>query len=173
MGKKLSQASTKISKTDKKQLNSLIKILRPKVYITDSSNFKRLVQELTGNGNTVSLVPPSIPSEPVMQVPIVEIDDHAYQERSVNSSVDSSEASVPTSFNTAMESPEFCVSDTFNVFESDPLSSHKMDFPLYGDIESWLLETDNSFPYNCDVSIPTMQQQVGVYGYDVFSDLIN
>lgn len=34
------------------KLNSLIKVLRPKVYITDTSGFKRLVQELTGNTDT-------------------------------------------------------------------------------------------------------------------------
>ncbi|KAL3502932.1 hypothetical protein ACH5RR_037381 [Cinchona calisaya] len=177
MGKKLSQSSTKISKNDnKKQLNSLIKVLRPKVYIIDSSNFKRLVQELTGNGNPISFVapPPSIP-EPVMgwEVPIIEIiDDHGYQELSVDLSNDSSEASMPTSFTTAMDqSPELCVSDTtFNVFESS-LSTQKMDFPACGDIESWLLETDDSYSYNCDVSIPTIQQECSVYGYDL-SDLI-
>lgn len=34
-----------ITSCNKKQLNSLIKFLRPKVYITNSSNFKNLVQE--------------------------------------------------------------------------------------------------------------------------------
>lgn len=170
MGKKPSQASKKIPKNDKKQFNSLIKVLRPKVYITDSSNFKRLVQELTGNGNPISFVPPPIP-EPVMEVPTVEIDDHGYQERSLDSSVDSSEGSIPTFF-TATESPELCVSDTFNAFETY-LSNQKMEFPAYGDLESWLLETDStySYSYNCDVSIPTIQQEFGAYGYDL-SDLI-
>uniref|UniRef100_M1DHH2 VQ domain-containing protein n=1 Tax=Solanum tuberosum TaxID=4113 RepID=M1DHH2_SOLTU len=36
---------------NKKQLNNLIKLLKPKVYITSCSNFKNLVQQLTGNGS--------------------------------------------------------------------------------------------------------------------------
>ncbi|KAG7983868.1 hypothetical protein I3843_04G128300 [Carya illinoinensis] len=49
MSRKVRQeASLKISKNEK-QVHSLIKVLRPKLYIIDSSNFKRLVQELTGN----------------------------------------------------------------------------------------------------------------------------
>ncbi|GLT28290.1 hypothetical protein SLA2020_032320 [Shorea laevis] len=57
MGKKISQAPAKISKSNiekKQRVNSLIKVLRPKVYITDSSSFKKLVQELSGNGVPVS-----------------------------------------------------------------------------------------------------------------------
>ncbi|KDP34053.1 hypothetical protein JCGZ_07624 [Jatropha curcas] len=55
MGKKQSEeASSKISKKEKKQemISSWIKVLRPKVYITDSSSFKKLVQQLTGNGTS-------------------------------------------------------------------------------------------------------------------------
>ncbi|KAI3410278.1 Lipase_3 domain-containing protein [Psidium guajava] len=54
----LNQASLKISKHQKRhqqqqqQFNSLIKVLRPRVYITDTSCFKKLVQELTGNGTS-------------------------------------------------------------------------------------------------------------------------
>ncbi|KAK6916908.1 hypothetical protein RJ641_017659 [Dillenia turbinata] len=60
MGKKLShQQSLKISKhgsSKKKQLNiksnTLIKVLKPKVYITHISSFKQLVQQLTGYNPT-------------------------------------------------------------------------------------------------------------------------
>ncbi|KAF8043499.1 hypothetical protein BT93_A1728 [Corymbia citriodora subsp. variegata] len=63
----LSRASLKISKHPKKhqqqqqqqqqqqkqqQFNSLIKVQRPKVYITNTSCFKQLVQTLTGNGTS-------------------------------------------------------------------------------------------------------------------------
>ncbi|GLT94043.1 hypothetical protein SLE2022_118060 [Rubroshorea leprosula] len=57
MGKKISQAPAKISKINiekKQRVNILIKVLRPMVYITDSSSFKKLVQELSGNGVPVS-----------------------------------------------------------------------------------------------------------------------
>ncbi|KAL4349599.1 hypothetical protein AHAS_Ahas10G0058100 [Arachis hypogaea] len=61
-----------MSKINQKQqqnnFSSLIKVLKPKVYITDSSSFKKLVQELTGNNNetasttiTTSLPPPLEP----------------------------------------------------------------------------------------------------------------
>ncbi|KAL3715203.1 hypothetical protein ACJRO7_007008 [Eucalyptus globulus] len=72
MGKKVmvSEASSrKVSKNHEKktqphhqhhQLHSLIKVLKPKVYITDASSFKRLVQKLTGNAASN----PSVPSSP-------------------------------------------------------------------------------------------------------------
>lgn len=40
-------------------VDSLIRVLRPKVYITDSAAFKSLVQQLTGNGTAAT-----IPSDP-------------------------------------------------------------------------------------------------------------
>ncbi|PPR86156.1 hypothetical protein GOBAR_AA34534 [Gossypium barbadense] len=46
MGKKVIHQLT--SKNVDRQLHSVIKGLKPKVYITDSSSFKHLVQELTG-----------------------------------------------------------------------------------------------------------------------------
>ncbi|KAH1129341.1 hypothetical protein J1N35_000719 [Gossypium stocksii] len=46
MGKKVIHQLT--SKNVDKQLHSVIKGLKPKVYITDSSSFRHLVQELTG-----------------------------------------------------------------------------------------------------------------------------
>ncbi|OMO95889.1 VQ motif-containing protein [Corchorus capsularis] len=61
MGKKvISQVKVKISKKnsekkkEQQQLNSLIEVLRPKVFITDCSSFKTLVQHLTGNGTSSS-----------------------------------------------------------------------------------------------------------------------
>ncbi|XVF81679.1 hypothetical protein PTKIN_Ptkin15bG0174600 [Pterospermum kingtungense] len=55
MGKKILKSGS-----EKKQLNSaLMKVLRPKVYITDSSSFKSLVQQLTGNGTSPSSSPSS------------------------------------------------------------------------------------------------------------------
>lgn len=51
MGKKKSNGSTPMKSYVKKpQITNMMKILRPKVYIIDSHNFKSLVQQLTGNG---------------------------------------------------------------------------------------------------------------------------
>ncbi|KAA8547177.1 hypothetical protein F0562_003614 [Nyssa sinensis] len=147
MGKKLSQSSLKITKNDKKQLNSLVKVLRPKVYITDSSSFKRLVQELTGNSISISSPPPTI-LPPVGHVPDIEIEDHGYQEsNSVDLSVDSSK-SVPTPFAAPESSPELSMLITTN----------QMDFAQYRDIESWLLEME-PFPYYYDSYAPPLIQQ--------------
>ncbi|KAK1298103.1 hypothetical protein QJS10_CPB14g00488 [Acorus calamus] len=56
------KASKKISKDDKKmkkQFNGMSKVLPPKVFIVDSTSFKDLVQELTGNNcGLISSRPP-------------------------------------------------------------------------------------------------------------------
>ncbi|KAF3652262.1 hypothetical protein FXO38_16193 [Capsicum annuum] len=53
MGKRITKNNT--IPCNKKHFNNLIKFLRPKVYITSSSNFKTLVQKLTGNGSISSI----------------------------------------------------------------------------------------------------------------------
>ncbi|KAL1555728.1 hypothetical protein AAHA92_11432 [Salvia divinorum] len=62
MGKKSKQTpSSKHEKKQQQQSNSLMKMLKPKVFITDSSNFKNLVQQLTGSAAS-SPPPPRINS---------------------------------------------------------------------------------------------------------------
>lgn len=109
MGRKISQASPKISKDDpqKHQFKSLIKVLRPKVYITDSSSFKKLVQELTGNGSPTTLSPPPPPLEPnimVQNCPFVGTESHRDPETS------SDDVSVSPDAN----SPEWCYDALMN-----------------------------------------------------------
>lgn len=164
----------KISKHEKKQqLNSLIKILRPKVYITDTSNFKNLVQELTGNGKyspvDSSPPPPSTSvslSPPTWEVPFAETEDHhhhnlAYQE---NSSLDLSFDS--SCFNTPLEvSPDLNLTGSLNRELENSLASQKMDF--YRDLESMLMEMDSGL---CDYDAcygMFQQDQVCVYDYDL------
>lgn len=168
MGKKSSsQASMKIPKHEKKQqIHSLIKILRPKVYITDSSNFKNLVQELTGNGNSpVSSPPPSISAaSPSTGLPLIDIQDHAYQENSLDLSFDSS------CFSTPLEgSPDLRVPDSFNYVMETSLGTQKIDFSSqYMDLESLLMGMD-SVSYNYDSCYGMIQQEVCVYDYDLSS----
>ncbi|KAI5662095.1 hypothetical protein M9H77_21418 [Catharanthus roseus] len=166
MGKKLSQAaSTKISKpttsTDhKKKLNNLIQVLRPKVYITDSSNFKNLVQQLTGNPSS-SLIspnnppPPSLPSPPPPPLPSIFIQDQVPIIEIVqdfDSSLDNSSSSE-TIFN---------VLET-TTYSSSSSSSDQYYFPpnYYGEIESWLLQIDDdndsssgSYNYGSNINFP-------------------
>ncbi|KAK8588588.1 hypothetical protein V6N12_023017 [Hibiscus sabdariffa] len=97
MGKMIfSQAKTKISKTsrgEKKPLNSLIKVLRPKVYIIDSSSFKTLGKAIVSSPSSPSLSSPSLslprisdPPEPVIELE----DDPGNPESSMESSFDAS-----------------------------------------------------------------------------------
>ncbi|PIN11577.1 hypothetical protein CDL12_15819 [Handroanthus impetiginosus] len=169
MGKKSGQSPMKISKYEKKQnLNGLIKILRPKVYITDSSNFKNLVQELTGNGKIYSPVLSSPPSSisaslspPIWEVPFLESSadhDHTYRE---NYSLDSS------CFSTPLEgSPDISPPGSLNYALESSLSSQKMEFsPDYKELESMLMDMDSSY----DVCYEMLEQEVCAYDYDLSS----
>ncbi|CAK7346665.1 unnamed protein product [Dovyalis caffra] len=135
MGTKVSQASMKISKNENNQLRSLIKVLRPKIYITDSSSFKRLVQELTGNGRTIpSPPPPSKHQTELENVAIVNVEAQGEHESGMETSLDASvdsfdicnqlvslteelnqpcnhgepESSMETSFDASVHSFKFC-----------------------------------------------------------------
>ncbi|KAK6919786.1 VQ protein [Dillenia turbinata] len=161
MVKRLSQLSQKVSKQDekKKNLKTLINLLRPKVYITDSSSFKSLVQELTGNGtkSCPSSPPPPPPPPPPLpptkltileKVPNIEDiieDDHLESETSIKSSFDSSNMSNPIrSFVGVVGlSPDDSsdlsnTSTTFVAMENQ----NSEDLEKYSELESWLLEME-------------------------------
>lgn len=148
MGKKQDSSSTKISKQEEnKQLNNLIKVLRPKVYITDSSSFKNLVQELTGFDEKVGRIPPPpnlpIPCREIESPPVVEVQDgFAFPESSFEFSLDSGSGSS---------------------------TRQEMEFSEYREIESWLLEIDQF--QNYDMYAPLGHQEVCEYDYD-FSGLV-
>ncbi|KAF9687006.1 hypothetical protein SADUNF_Sadunf02G0049000 [Salix dunnii] len=91
MGKRVGQASTKISKNEKNLPNSLTEVLRPKVYITEISSFKRLVQELTGNGRTIPSPPPPLKSQKGLEiVEVVNVEAHGELESRMETSLDAS-----------------------------------------------------------------------------------
>ena len=178
MGKKVSQASVKISKDQKQQFNSLIKVLRPKVYITDSSSFKKLVQELTGNGSSTTLSPNTLsppPSEPNMveNCPIIGDEVQRDPETSVDVSV-STEATSNTSETcyAALMNEEFnqvcnqmCLEDT--VFQ-DSVASQPLDHMLaYQNLESLLFDTDPNPFYNYYAQIE-QQEEVSIYDYELY-----
>ena len=98
-----SQGRLKTCKDDEKQINSLLKAIRPKVYITDSSSFKRLVQELTGNGRYAMSLPPI--DELDDQVPVISIEENGVagvgslggeSYREMQMSVDLEDFGIPT-----------------------------------------------------------------------------
>ncbi|CAK9176443.1 unnamed protein product [Ilex paraguariensis] len=172
MGKKVSQSSLRISKNDNnsnnKELNSLVKVLKPKVYIADSSSFKTLVQELTGNGNPLSLSspPPSAStSSPAQENPFFNIEDHGYQE----SSFHSLEISIPNPFTHLESSSGQSIQRSFNASEtSSAMESHiQMELPHYSDTEPWFSEME-PLPFY-DSFTPLIQQEVCdvcLYDYD-------
>ncbi|MBA0769881.1 hypothetical protein Gotri_018572, partial [Gossypium trilobum] len=134
MGKKIiSQVKGKISKTscsDKKPLmNSMIKVLRPKVYIIDSSSFKSLVQELTGNPTVSS------PSSSDKMVPVIEVeDDHGNPESSMEYSA---------SFDASVESFRACNGltlplDDSNISSEYMLMNQRESSLVYGDLQAFL-----------------------------------
>ncbi|KAK1325681.1 hypothetical protein QJS10_CPA01g01678 [Acorus calamus] len=118
---KRNQRSLKICKDNyRKQENSLSKVLPPKVYITDSSSFKSLVQDLTGNGINPMFSSPQIPSE----------------EFSVGEC--SSEVGLS---NDSSESLEAITADQWNVLQCRELEV----MPVVFDIDGFLSVDDDTF----------------------------
>lgn len=113
----LSSARTPVSKHEKKPAYSLMNVLRPKVYITDISSFKRLVQELTGNNGATSL-------------------DH--QDIQNDSSWDGSKQGEP--FTADMY-------NDMVIIEGRVSETQTMDDLMLRDLESWLLEDVEMAPY--------------------------
>lgn len=195
MGKKVSQTSLKISKKEKKEFNSLIRLLRPKVYITDSSSFKRLVQDLTGNGasnpntSSSSLHPQKkhnlVDEE---QIPVVHIIDD--QDREDQGDTEGSlDASIDTS--TLDDSSELCnqvfMSDQefnqlcYQIYSDDTTTTTTTknyegstadqllvdDMLPFQDLESWLLDTDHPYDPFFNNGFAQIDQQVSIYDYEL------
>ncbi|KAK4278958.1 hypothetical protein QN277_016727 [Acacia crassicarpa] len=172
MGKKLSEASLKVFKNHQKQqqFSSMIKALRPKVYITHSSRFKKLVQELTGNNisaTTMSSSSSTLPSPESTQSDVQIIDnlDTSFHSFEVSAS-SSSEATTSTT--TTTSSSEFCCYNnqaclddtTLGISEANPCM---MDSVLaYQNLESLLFdaEVEQSFLYDCYAQ---PEQEVNTY----------
>ncbi|MFQ6633880.1 hypothetical protein Gotur_012068 [Gossypium turneri] len=165
MGKKIiSQVKGKISKTDKKPLmNSMIKVLRPKVYIIDSSSFKSLVQELTGNPTVSS--PSSSSSSSEKMVPVIEVeDDHGNPESSMEYSA---------SFDASVESFRACNGltlplDDSNISSEYMLMNQRESSLLYGDLQAFLeLDADEQCFGGLDNVYSEIGQEVSIYDYEL------
>ena len=171
MGKNLNKASQKISKNEKQQFNSLIKVLRPKVYITDSSSFKQLVQELTGNGSSTTTSPTPLELNMVENYPLIGDEvQRVHTDTSFEVSVEN-EATTNSS--------ELCYTATMNeefdqvwnqmcldhVVLEDSMASQPLD-PLWAhqNLESLLLDVEPSPFFNCYAQI---DQGVSIYDYEL------
>ncbi|KAJ4729020.1 VQ motif containing protein [Melia azedarach] len=202
MGKRVvSQASLKISKNHsektkkKQQLNSLIQVLRPKVYITDSSSFKTLVQELTGNG--ISSSSSSSPTPPTAHDPQPQaVIDHggdpeissSCMETFSDTSLDSFEPrsyyyNYPLSSCSAEEGLSNKYDTVYNqMFLEETTASveyllmnnhhHQQRAELleYQELDSWLLDMEpaDAAYSSCNiVSAHQIQQEVSIYDYEL------
>ncbi|KAF5949164.1 hypothetical protein HYC85_015121 [Camellia sinensis] len=178
MGKKslLVSSSKKISssKDDKKQLSSLLKVLRPKVYITDSSSFKNLVQHLTGNGNGNDPIPlPTSSSSSSIQPPLLPLHHHHHHDQDHHQIFQGS-SSTSLDLSSVDDSPQLNMP-----FESSPEASMPaplVDFSQFRDVESWLLEIDqfpnyNYYDHGYAADLPSVNQEVCVYDYEYNYDL--
>ncbi|CAJ1964236.1 unnamed protein product [Sphenostylis stenocarpa] len=173
MGRKISQASPKISKDEpqKHQFNSLIKVLRPKVYITDNSSFKKLVQELTGNGSPTTLSPPPLEPNLVHNCPLIRTESHNGSQTSPDDlSVFSPEANSPELCYDALMNEEFnqvcnqlCLDDL--AFQ-ESVANQSIDHLLaYQSFESLLFDVEQNPLYNCYEQME--QPDVSIYDYEL------
>lgn len=182
MGKKLNQASYKISKDiihEKQNFNNLIKVLKPKVYITDNSSFKKLVQELTGNGNFSK----TLEQKNVENCNIIGTEfqrDPEIESNSFNSSI-SNEETRSNSSHTCELSFDALLNEEFNqvcnelcldessLFFHDSLANYQPlnhdQFLEFQNIESLLFDVEQNSIYNfCEqIEMP----DVSIYDYEL------
>ncbi|KAG6658130.1 hypothetical protein CIPAW_04G138900 [Carya illinoinensis] len=158
MSRKVRQeASLKISKNEK-QVHSLIKVLRPKLYIIDSSNFKRLVQELTGNISPYTS-PPTKPD--LVQNNVVQFTDTKDLEEHDKYKMEAS-----------FEPLDLCglyaqaaLDDEFNqIYNQVNLNYSTLEHST-GDLESWLSEMEPYPPMYNDYA--EFEQEVSIYDYEL------
>lgn len=178
MGKKvINQASSlKSSKNihEKQQFNNLIKVLKPKVYITKSSSFKKLVQELTGNGNGNTLSPQTLEVPKVVEsCNIIESETTSVENASF-----SPEATSYNSSNTSEFSSDALLNEEFNqvcnqlcldesLFFQDSFVNQPLDELLaFQNLESLLFDVETNPPFYSfyeQIEMP----DVSIYDYEL------
>ncbi|AES70062.1 hypothetical protein MtrunA17_Chr3g0096191 [Medicago truncatula] len=180
MGKKvINQASSlKSSKNiihEKQQFNNLIKVLKPKVYITKSSCFKKLVQELTGNGNTNTLFPQTLEVPKVVEsCNIIESETSSVENASF-----SPEATSYNSSNTSEFSSDALLNEEFNqvcnqlcldesLFFQDSFLNEPLDDQLsaFQNLESLLFDVETNPPFYSFYEQIEMAD-VSIYDYEL------
>ncbi|KAI3734267.1 hypothetical protein L6452_13732 [Arctium lappa] len=171
MGKRVAptQPAPRISKKQQigHQLNSQINILKPKVYIINSLDFKTVVQDLTGNGSSSSTISSLSPPPPVDVMPAVVVspewahviqidDDHDSLDHSLDCSHDLSLDNSIMSFDYSN-----CSSEELGLqWQEDCLRDQVNEIQLRN-LESWLLDFDSP---TCITGEPYMH--MNTYGYD-------
>ncbi|KAL5077629.1 hypothetical protein RYX36_016613 [Vicia faba] len=180
MGKKVinQTSSLKTSKDvhEKQYFNNLIKVLKPKVYITNSSRFKKLVQELTGNGDSNTLSPQTLEvSNVVENCNIIETE---------TTSFDNSVSTEGTSYNNSCQTSEFscddqllneefnqvcnqlCLDDESLFFQDFMVNQPLDELMAFQNVESLLFDVElpNPFYNYCEeIEVP----DVSIYDYEL------
>ncbi|KAF8007812.1 hypothetical protein BT93_K1720 [Corymbia citriodora subsp. variegata] len=172
MGKKVmvSEASSvKVSRNHEKkprpdhhhQLHCQIKDLKPKVYITDASSFKRLVQELTGNAASNPAVPSS-PNSILTSCPETASGGSAQVQEPMSLPVeDRDHHGVSWSMMAEVQVP---------VIESSQITGdidHPVGLVGLEELESWLLEDVDhlAVPFSESSYYYDHHQEVSIYDY--------
>ncbi|GMJ16105.1 hypothetical protein HRI_005279700 [Hibiscus trionum] len=172
MGKKVIHqlASTRTSKNVDVQLHSVNKVLRPKVYITHSSSFKQLVQELTGYRDQT--VP--VPDDVAQVVPAIGTEDQEEMFPDLTSTLFTNSSSFELldeqafQWNDMNQIAELLQTDDRGMFDemSDlSTSDGQTDWLACRNLESWLFDAD---PY-CG---GRNEQEVSMFDYELLSGLI-
>ncbi|MED6218973.1 hypothetical protein PIB30_031529 [Stylosanthes scabra] len=190
LNKKSSHKVSKNHERQQQQLKSLINVLKPKVYITDTSSFKQLVQELTGinNGSSSSSSTPPFEQTMFENCPDLIIGSDEVQRNHPDSDTSfEAEASVETEATTnSPPSDELCYSTTFPMVNDEELdhvcnqmvfmddvffedttiaSTQNLDpFSAYQNLESLLFDIEPNQLYN---SYAQIDQGVSIYDYEL------
>ncbi|KAL1307634.1 hypothetical protein HN51_049533 [Arachis hypogaea] len=172
LNKKSSHKLSKNHERQQQQLKSLINVLKPKVYITDTSSFKQLVQELTGinNGSSSSSFEQTIiGSEVQRNHPDIDTSFEASveTEATTNSPSELCYSAVPI-----LNDEEFdqvCNQMMFmeDVFLENTIAStqNPVPFSTYQNLESLLFDVEPTHQfYN---SYEQIDQGVSIYDYEL------
>ncbi|KAJ4728740.1 VQ motif containing protein [Melia azedarach] len=147
-----------------------MQVLRPKVYITESFNFKRLVQDLTGNGSSTTQFPPPL-TRSATETQLENIDAPVIDNRNEDDGGRGQSSLEAYSFefcnNLLSPSTEGVREEESQMYLNDAtydmLSTNQAagaDWLAYQDLESWLLDIEqqpcssfNGFGQHQEVSI--------------------
>ncbi|GMI76275.1 hypothetical protein HRI_001296800 [Hibiscus trionum] len=163
--KKVSGALPKTCKKEK-QLHSLMNVLRPKVYITDSTSFKQLVQELTGyRQSRITDIPEEVETVPVMEN--IEIAAPSITATSLDSS--SCTQTFQLEEINQESGPMQTADQHMSMFYHEPLSVSQghTDWSAYQNIESWLFDTDDHEPYSWYTGSSLIEQETSLSDYEL------
>ncbi|KAL3572513.1 hypothetical protein D5086_026417 [Populus alba] len=175
------QSSPSPSKEEKQRFSNSIRALRPRVYITDTSKFKTLVQELTGNGkgsssSCISAPPEGRSPQAIQEAPFIGIEDQEHDHRESSLETTSVEGYVHNSFDLCkvfqtdhhQEGSQVhgYVADisAFGDHVSMPMDQQE-DLLAYHDLESWLLSSEEPCSSSYNGYFAQTQQRVNIYDY--------